>query len=168
MRVVREGAVVALVLVGVGGALGRLASWPWAVPWVLLAGGILYFFRDPDREIPNEPHLVLAPADGMVSAVERLSTGGEFGTRFSIFLRMRDVHIIRSPVGGRVATLAHYSSPDTFDPGTANGGNPGLTTADSGVMVQKRAQVSTPSNPDGDTDGFNMAYGSTAPAPPGT
>ena len=69
-------------------------------------------------------------------------------------------------VGGRVATLATYSSPDTFDPGTANGGNPGLTTADSGVMVQKRTQLSTPSNPDGDTDGFNMAYGSTAPAPP--
>jgi hypothetical protein len=71
-------------------------------------------------------------------------------------------------VGGRQATLAHYSSPDTFDPGTANGGNPHLTAADGGVMVQKRRQVSTPSVPDGDTDGFNMAYGATAPAPPGT
>jgi hypothetical protein len=71
-------------------------------------------------------------------------------------------------VGGHVATLAHYSSPDTFDPGTANGGNPQLTASDSGVMVQKRAQVSTPSLPDSDTDGFNMAYGSTAPAPPGS
>jgi len=71
-------------------------------------------------------------------------------------------------IGGRVATLAHYSSPDTFDPGTANGGNPGLTAADSGVMVQKQRIVSSPSVPDSDTDGFNMAYGSTAPAPPGT
>ena len=71
-------------------------------------------------------------------------------------------------VGGRVATLAHYNSPDPFDPGTANGGNPGLTINDSGVMVQKRAQVSTPSAPDGDTDGFNVSYGSTAPAPPST
>jgi hypothetical protein len=71
-------------------------------------------------------------------------------------------------VGGRVATLAHYSSPDTFDPGTANGGNPGLTASDSGVMVQRRAAVSTPSVPDSDTDGFNMSYGSTAPAPPAT
>jgi hypothetical protein len=33
-------------------------------------------------------------------------------------------------------------------------------------MVQKRVQVSTPSNPDLDTDGFNTAYGATAPAPP--
>jgi hypothetical protein len=71
-------------------------------------------------------------------------------------------------VGGRVAPLAHYSSPDTFDPGTANGANPGLTAADSGVMIQKRVQVSTPSLPDSDTDGFNMAYGSSAPAPPGS
>jgi len=71
-------------------------------------------------------------------------------------------------IGGRVATLAHYSSPDTFDPGTANGGNPGLTAADSGVMVQKQRIVSSPSVPDSDTDGFNMAYGSTAPAPPAT
>jgi hypothetical protein len=32
-------------------------------------------------------------------------------------------------------------------------------------MIQKGAQVSTPSNPDGDTDGFNTAYGSTQPSP---
>jgi hypothetical protein len=71
-------------------------------------------------------------------------------------------------VGGRIAPLAHYSSPDTFDPGTANGGNPGLTVADGGVMIQRRAQVSTPSIPDTDTDGFNMAYGNTVPAAPGS
>ncbi len=68
-------------------------------------------------------------------------------------------------VGGRVATLANYGH-TTFDPETANGGSPGLTASDGGVMVQKRAQVSTPSNPDSDTDGFNMAYGASAPAPP--
>jgi hypothetical protein len=71
-------------------------------------------------------------------------------------------------VGGRIATLAHYSSPDTFDPGTANGANPGLTAADGGVMIQKHVQVSTPSLPDSDTDGFNVAYGSAAPAAPGS
>lgn len=69
-------------------------------------------------------------------------------------------------IGGRVAPLAHYSSPDTFDPGTANGGNPGLTSADGGYMVQKQRIVSIPSVPDADTDGFNVSYGSTAPAPP--
>jgi len=69
-------------------------------------------------------------------------------------------------VGGHVASLAHYSSPDLFDPGTVNGHNPGLVAGDGGVMIQGRSQVSTPSNPDSDADGFNMAYGSTAPSAP--
>jgi hypothetical protein len=68
-------------------------------------------------------------------------------------------------VGGRVAPLANYRLA-TFDPGTVNGGNPLLTASEGGVMVQKGLQVSTPSNPDLDTDGFNAAYGATAPAPP--
>ena len=68
-------------------------------------------------------------------------------------------------VGGRVATLAHYGLA-TFDPGTVNNGNPNLDASQAGVMVQRGVQVSTPSNPDNDTDGFNAAYGSTAPAPP--
>ena len=69
-------------------------------------------------------------------------------------------------VGGRIAALAHYGQ-TTFDPGTVNGSNPGLTASEGGVMVQQGVQVSTPSSPDGDTDGFNSAYGASAPpAPP--
>lgn len=68
-------------------------------------------------------------------------------------------------VGGRIAPLANFGKA-TFDPGTVNGSNPHLTASESGVMVQKNVPVSTPSNPDRDTDGFNVAYGSTAPAPP--
>jgi hypothetical protein len=70
-------------------------------------------------------------------------------------------------IGGHVATLANYGLA-TFDPGTVNGGNPAFQTVDGGVMIQKRTQVSTPSVPDSDTDGFNMQYGSTSPAPPGS
>lgn len=68
-------------------------------------------------------------------------------------------------VGGRVATLANYGSTE-FDPGTVNGTNPALVASDGGVMVQHRAQVSTPSSPDGDTDGFAVRYGSAAPSAP--
>jgi hypothetical protein len=68
-------------------------------------------------------------------------------------------------VGGRVGTLANYGLA-TFDPGTVNGANPHLTASEGGVMVQKGVQVSTPSNPDTDTDGFNAKYGSTTPAAP--
>ncbi|HEX4865343.1 MAG TPA: G1 family glutamic endopeptidase, partial [Acidimicrobiales bacterium] len=66
-------------------------------------------------------------------------------------------------VGGHIATLAKYGHA-TFDPGTANGKSPALVSSDGGVMVQKSVQVSTPSVPDRDFDGFNVKYGSTAPA----
>lgn len=68
-------------------------------------------------------------------------------------------------VGGRVAPLANYGQ-STFDAGTVDGNNPRLSASDGGVMIQKGAQVSTPSNPDSDTDGFKTAYGATAPPPP--
>lgn len=68
-------------------------------------------------------------------------------------------------VGGRIATLAHYGT-TAFDSGTVNGGAPHLTPSDGGAMNQRGIQVSTPSNPDTDTDGFAAAYGSTQPSPP--
>ncbi|WAH36940.1 G1 family glutamic endopeptidase [Alicyclobacillus dauci] len=68
-------------------------------------------------------------------------------------------------INGRIATLAHYGE-TTMDPGTVNGANPGLTASDGGYMVQNNATVSVPSNPDSDTDGFNVAYGSAQPTPP--
>jgi hypothetical protein len=68
-------------------------------------------------------------------------------------------------VGGRVATLANYARA-TFDPETVNSADPKFNASEGGVMVQNGAQVSTPSVPDTDTDGFNAAYGSTAPSPP--
>lgn len=95
------------------------------------------------------------------------TTGGSFSTVQNYTGPQTSAEWIEEApqVGGKVATLAHYGQ-STFDPGTVNGINPGLTTGDSGVMVQNRVQVSTPSNPDGDTDGFNVAYGSAVPAPP--
>jgi len=78
-------------------------------------------------------------------------------------------------VGGRLAPLAHYSSPLTFDPGTITVGtttaSPNLIPVDGGEMIQGRSIVSVPSVPDTELkplqpDGFNMAYGSIAPAPP--
>lgn len=70
-------------------------------------------------------------------------------------------------VNGRVATLANYGEV-TMDPGTVNGVNPGLTAADGGYMENSSGTqiISMPSNPDSDTDGFNVEYGSAVPAPP--
>jgi phosphatidylserine decarboxylase len=69
-----------------------------------LAIAFALFFRDPERVVPSDPRLVLAPADGEVTAVveEDESFLGEPGHRVSIFLSPLDVHINRSPVAGRI------------------------------------------------------------------
>jgi peptidase A4-like protein len=128
------------------------------------------------------PSIVVHPGDAMSASITKgsgskwtitlsdVTTGKSFTTIQSYSGPGASVEWIEEAptVGGRVATLATYSSPDTFDPGTSNGGNPGLTAADGGVMVQHGAQVSTPSTPDVDADGFNMAYGASAPSAPGS
>ncbi len=68
-----------------------------------------YFFRDPDRIVPQRPDLVVSPADGKISAIvevaapPELGFGGERLTRLSVFLSVLDVHIVRTPVAGRIA-----------------------------------------------------------------
>jgi hypothetical protein len=68
-------------------------------------------------------------------------------------------------VNGRVATLAKYGSA-TVDSGTANGASPGLVIGEGGAMIRNGVQISTPSVPDSDLNGFTVRYGSTAPSPP--
>lgn len=69
---------------------------------------VAYFFRDPDRVTPLRDGLVIAPADGKISLIERLRPPAELGlgederVRISIFLSVFDVHINRAPVAGRI------------------------------------------------------------------
>ena len=73
-----------------------------AVVGVLAAGFALYFFRDPDRDVPRTED-VLSPADGRVMEVAAIDGEGYGAGRvIRIFLSVMDVHIQRSPVGGRV------------------------------------------------------------------
>jgi phosphatidylserine decarboxylase len=79
-----------------------------AVPLVLLAAFFLYFFRDPDRDSPQDPSLVLSPADGRVlvagPADAKAAPPGEW-KQISIFLSPMDVHVNRTPVSGRVTKV---------------------------------------------------------------
>ena len=74
-------------------------SFGWWLPGVILAllGCALgSFFRDPDRPIPQDPSLIVSPADGRVI---RLVESAD-GTVVSIFLSVFNVHVNRAPIGG--------------------------------------------------------------------
>ena len=71
---------------------------------------VLFFFRDPKRTPPDDPALVLAPADGLVvgvSEVEEPEYVGGPAMRVSIFMRLWDVHMTYAPVTGTVEHVAH-------------------------------------------------------------
>jgi len=96
--------------IGVALALLFLMLWPplgWLL--VLISVWIAYFFRDPDRVTPLREGLVVAPADGRITAIGRVVPPPEFGfgigerQRISIFLSVFDVHINRAPVAGRIS-----------------------------------------------------------------
>jgi phosphatidylserine decarboxylase len=76
-----------------------------AAPCAALAAFMAYFFRDPDRTVPRDPDVVVAPADGRVMVAGPARPGvappGEW-LQVSIFLSPLDVHVNRIPVGGVV------------------------------------------------------------------
>ena len=76
----------------------------WAILFFLLAAAVAGFFRDPHRTPPDEPGVVISPADGRVVEVTSTEDGGSV---VRIFLSPLDVHINRSPVGGKISSI-HY------------------------------------------------------------
>ncbi|HEV3339129.1 MAG TPA: phosphatidylserine decarboxylase [Pirellulales bacterium] len=89
-----------------------LAYWWWylaMVPGVVL-GLIVWFFRDPPRRVPQQPGLIVAPADGTISEVTRLEHDDFVGgpaVKIGIFLSIFNVHINRVPAAVRVIRLKY-------------------------------------------------------------
>jgi phosphatidylserine decarboxylase len=83
---------------------GLFAGWWWSVPFWLLALFILQFFRDPPREIPDDPRAVLSPADGRVVEVSKAQDPyvKRDALKVSVFMNVFNVHSNRSPVDGVV------------------------------------------------------------------
>jgi phosphatidylserine decarboxylase len=104
---VRDGYYYGLVLIAAAVILGWLASPAWATIPVLLAIFFLWFFRDPERVIPDMPGAVVSPGDGKVTDVSLTKDSGEERTRISIFLSVFDVHVNRSPIAGIVRDVRY-------------------------------------------------------------
>ncbi|MGW5421565.1 phosphatidylserine decarboxylase [Streptomyces sp. NPDC003943] len=73
-----------------------------AVPVTALAAGMLWFFRDPEREIAQGR--VISPADGVVQSIMPWKDGR---TRVAIFMSPLNVHVNRAPLAGTVTSVEH-------------------------------------------------------------
>jgi phosphatidylserine decarboxylase len=99
MKIAREAWPIALPLGAAAVVAGAVVD-PWlALPFAVAGAFTLWFFRDPEREAPPGNGAILAPADGRIL---RAGPGG-----VSIFMNVFDVHVCRSPLGGRVQGVEH-------------------------------------------------------------
>ncbi len=104
---VRDGYYYALALIAVAVLVGWFARPAWALVPILFALFFLWFFRDPERVIPDVPGALVSPGDGKVTDVSLVTVNGEKQARISIFLSVFDVHVNRSPIEGIVRDVRY-------------------------------------------------------------
>jgi phosphatidylserine decarboxylase len=108
LNVARDGFNYSVPLVAAAVVAGWLLGGWFAVPLLALALFVMYFFRDPERLVPDEPGIIaVAPADGRVVEIRDVEHDGRPFRRISIFLSLFDVHINRSPIAGTIRDVQY-------------------------------------------------------------
>lgn len=93
---------------------------PWLTwPMIVLTLWVLAFFRDPIRVTPLDDSLIIAPADGLITLIQKVppprellgpeGLGDEEMMRVSIFMSVFDVHINRAPIGGTIRAVIYIA-----------------------------------------------------------
>ena len=87
------------------------AGFGWSVPFWLAALFVLQFFRDPAREVPDDPLAVVSPADGRVVAIEKARDPWleRDALKISVFMNVFNVHSNRSPIDGTVVRRWYHA-----------------------------------------------------------
>jgi phosphatidylserine decarboxylase len=105
---VRDGYFYGIALLTVAVALALLThTWYWSLIPLAFAAFFLWFFRDPQRTIPEGAGLVVSPADGRITSIHPVITRNGERISISIFLSVFNVHVNRSPVAGRVSEVRY-------------------------------------------------------------
>jgi phosphatidylserine decarboxylase len=82
--------------------------WIVAIPFLVVAAFMAFFFRDPRRTIPSGS-VVVAPADGRITRVRIAGRDNETESLVSIFLSPLDVHVNRAPIAGAIEKIDYKS-----------------------------------------------------------
>jgi phosphatidylserine decarboxylase len=139
---VRDGYFYAVPLIAAGILVGWLTNPAWAVIPFLLAFFFLWFFRDPERAIPEGAGAIVSPGDGKVTDIAEIAAGGDRRTRISIFLSVFDVHVNRSPITGVVRDIRYQRGKflDARSPACAELNEQNIVTveADGQIVVFKQ------------------------------
>ncbi len=140
---VRDGIYYALALVAAAVLLGYWTTPLLAIVPLLLAAFFLWFFRDPERAIPQTPGAVVSPADGKVTGVTTIEVNGEARISISIFLNVFNVHVNRSPVAGVIEKVEYRKGQylNAMNPASAELNEQSICTLradDGGILVFKQ------------------------------
>src|SRR5206468_3310215 len=100
-----------LLILALGGVAVLFVSAWLSLVFLALFLFTIAFFRDPNRPVPADPNLIVAPADGRVRDIVELDEKEVLKTktrRVGIFLSIFDVHTNRAPIAGRIVYRKHH------------------------------------------------------------
>lgn len=104
---VRDGYFYVFPLLLAGVLLGWLTGPLWGIPVWLVAAFCLWFFRDPERVVPDSPGAIVSPGDGKVTDISKILVNNAERLRISIFLNVFNVHVNRSPIAGVIREVRY-------------------------------------------------------------
>ena len=107
--IAREGWLFVIASLAAAIVVWAFAGFGWSAPLWLVAIFVIQFFRDPPREVPQQPDAVLAPADGRIVKVEKARDPytERDALLISVFMNVFNVHSNRSPVDGTVERIEY-------------------------------------------------------------
>lgn len=101
-----------LLIFGILAAGAGWLFWPLGIVFGLLFLFTLYFFRDPERQVPADPALLASPADGRVLKIEDIQNGAYISgpyRKISIFMSPMDVHVNTIPCDGTIQAVNYHA-----------------------------------------------------------
>lgn len=140
---VRDGYIYGLSMLVVAAVLvWATGGWAWCILPLLLAAFFLWFFRDPERSIPEGVGKIVSPGDGKVTEIVAIQTPEGQRQRISIFLSVFNVHVNRSPICGTLRKVEYRKGLylNAMNPASAEHNEQNIATvvgegADAGIEV---------------------------------